>query len=76
MVGYENLLASGVACRYYRKTCMADLLYDPAERAREKQAARDLDEQQIASGEKTPAQVQQQNAAFAFPGARVKFRKR
>ena len=50
--------------------------YNPADRAREKQAARDLDEQQIASGEKTPAQVQQQNAAFAFPGARVKFRKR
>jgi hypothetical protein len=50
--------------------------YDPVERAREKQAARDRDEQQIASGERSAAQVQQDNSLFAFPGARVKFRKR
>ncbi len=55
---------------------MADLFYDPAARAREKQVARELDEQQIASGEPSAEQVQQQNAAFAFPNARVKFRKR
>jgi hypothetical protein len=53
-----------------------DRFYDPADRAREKQAARDQDEQRIASGERSSAEVQQQNALFAFPGARVKFRRR
>ena len=53
---------------------MADRFYNPGDRAREKQAARDRDEQQIASGERSAAQVQQDNTLFAFPGARVKFR--
>jgi hypothetical protein len=39
-------------------------------------AAREHDEQQITSGERSAAQVQQDNSLFAFPGARVKFRKR
>lgn len=51
-------------------------IYNPADRAREKQAARDRDEQQIASGERSAAEVQRDNSLFAFPGARVKFRKR
>ncbi len=47
--------------------------YNPADRAREKQAARDLDEQQIASGEKTPEQVHRENAVFAFLPLSVRF---
>lgn len=55
---------------------MADKRYNPAERAREKEAARERDEQLLAEGALTPAQLQEQNTLLAFPGARVKFRRR
>ncbi len=52
---------------------MAARFYNSVERAREKQAARELDEQQIATGEKTPAQVHRDNAVFAFLPLSVRF---
>ncbi len=52
---------------------MAPKVFDPAERAREKAASRAEDARAIAAGEKTPAQVSQENASFAFPGARIRF---
>ena len=39
--------------------------FNPAQRAREKEAARQRDEQAMASGEKTAAEVHRDNAAFA-----------
>lgn len=52
---------------------MAPKVFDPAERAREKAASRAEDARAIAAGEKTPEQVSQDNASFAFPGARIRF---
>ncbi len=46
--------------------------FDPAERAREKQASRDEDARAIAAGEKTADQVRRENGAFAFPRDRVR----
>ncbi len=50
--------------------------YDPAERAREKAAARAEDARAIASGEKAPEDVARDNASFAFPGATIRLPKR
>lgn len=50
--------------------------FDPAERAREKQASRDADARALLSGEKTRAQLKAENGAFAFPRARIRFSKR
>lgn len=50
-------------CRYY----------DPARRAREKQASRDDDQRAIATGEKTAEEVRQENARFVFPWVRLDF---
>lgn len=47
--------------------------YNPTDRAREKQTARELDERQIASGEKTAEQVHRENAVFAFLPLSVRF---
>lgn len=47
--------------------------YDPAERAREKEAARQRDEQALASGEKTAAEVHRDNAVFAQLPLSVRF---
>lgn len=46
--------------------------FSPSNRAREKQASRDQDAAAIASGEKTAAQVSEENGSFAFPGARIR----
>lgn len=46
--------------------------FDPAERAREKQASRDEDARALASGEKTVEQLRRENSAFAFPRDRVR----
>ncbi len=48
-------------------------MYDAAARAREKAASRADDARAIASGEKSVEQVNRDNAAFAFPGARIRF---
>lgn len=42
------------------------------DRAREKQASRDADEQALASGEKTREQLRIENGAFAFPRERIR----
>lgn len=47
--------------------------YDPAERAREKQASREEDERALAAGEKTREQLHRENAAFAGLKVRVNF---
>jgi len=39
--------------------------YDPAERAREKQAARDENERRLRSGEATPEQIHLETSFFA-----------
>lgn len=52
---------------------MDDKLFDPAERAREKAASRNEDARAIAAGEKSPRQVQRENASFAFSNARLRF---
>jgi hypothetical protein len=45
------------------------------QRAREKQAARDKDERDLAEGRITKEELQKKNTLFAFPNARVNFRK-
>ncbi len=47
------------------------MTYDPAERAKEKQASRDRDEAALASGEKTREQLRRENGHFSFVGLRV-----
>ncbi len=49
--------------------------YDPAERAREKQASREQDERDLASGAKTREQLHRENAAFAGLKVRIDFSK-
>jgi hypothetical protein len=46
--------------------------FDPAERAREKQASRDQDAHDIATGVRTVEQVRRDNGAFAFPRERIR----
>jgi hypothetical protein len=43
------------------------LVYDPAERAAEKQRSREADERALASGELTREQLTAKNAYFSFP---------
>jgi very-short-patch-repair endonuclease len=50
-----------------------ELTFDPAERAREKQASRDADAQASADGTKTREDLRRENGAFAFPNARIDF---
>jgi hypothetical protein len=45
---------------------MASEILDPAERAREKQALRDQDDADLASGKKTPEQLRIENS-FLLP---------
>lgn len=47
--------------------------YSPAERAREKQAAREQDAADLASGAKTREQLRAENATFAGLRVRVNF---
>ena len=46
--------------------------YDAKQRALEKQRSRDADEQALASGDKSQAQLREENGAFAFPPERVR----
>jgi len=47
-------------------------VFDPAERAREKQASRDRDAADLASGRKSAEQLNRENGgAFAFPRVRI-----
>jgi hypothetical protein len=47
---------------------------DPKERAREKQRSREEDARALASGEKSPEDLQRENGHFSFPNARVSLR--
>ena len=46
--------------------------YDAKQRALEKQLSRVADERALASGEKSQAQLRDENGAFAFPRERVR----
>lgn len=46
--------------------------FDPKERAREKQLAREEDERLIREGKATAEEIFWRNAAFAFPKERLK----
>jgi hypothetical protein len=48
--------------------------FDPKERAREKQRSREDDARALASGEKSPEELQRENGHFSFPNARVSLR--
>jgi hypothetical protein len=50
---------------------MKDDRYDASDRALEKAISRDRDARAIASGEKSQAQMREENGAFAFPRVRV-----
>jgi hypothetical protein len=47
---------------------------DPKERTREKQRSREEDARALASGEKSPADLQRENGHFSFPNARASLR--
>lgn len=67
----------GCGCKRYRpREPGAVQTFNPAQRAREKQASRDADARALASGEKTVEQLRAENASFAFPRARIRFPKR
>lgn len=46
--------------------------YDPRQRVLEKQRSREADAQALASGEKTRAQLRDENRAFVFPRERLR----
>ncbi len=46
--------------------------YNASQRAMEKAASREADAEALASGEKTPAQLRDENRAFAFPRERLR----
>ena len=46
--------------------------YNPAERAREKEASRESDANALATGQKSREQLRSENGAFAFPRERVR----
>jgi hypothetical protein len=48
--------------------------FDPKERAREKQRSREEDARALASGEKSPEELQRENGHFSFPNARISLR--
>jgi hypothetical protein len=45
--------------------------FDPKERAAEKQASRDADERALASGEKSPEQLDRENARIVLRRSRM-----
>jgi len=49
--------------------------YDPVERRREKQADREQDEADLASGRKTAEQLQQENSMFSQLGLKIDWSK-
>lgn len=49
-------------------------LFDPKERAREKQRCREEDARALASGEKSREQLQRENGHFVFPNVRISAR--
>lgn len=52
---------------------MSNEHYDPERRAREKQASRERDEADLASGRKTREQLRRESGAFAFLRVRIDF---
>jgi hypothetical protein len=48
--------------------------FNPKERAREKQRSREEDARALASGEKSPEDLQRENGHFSFPNARISLR--
>jgi hypothetical protein len=48
--------------------------FDAKERAREKQRSREEDARALASGEKSPEELQPENGHFSFPNARISVR--
>jgi hypothetical protein len=52
---------------------MAPRAYDPAERARQKQASRDQDARDLASGQKSREALRQENGCLASVRIRVSF---
>jgi len=48
-------------------------VYNPADRAREKAAARAEDARAVAAGELSLDELRRRNASFAFVGARIRF---
>lgn len=52
---------------------MSNEHFDPEQRAREKQASRERDEADLASGRKTREQLRRENGVFAFPRVRIDF---
>jgi hypothetical protein len=52
---------------------MSNEHFDPEQRAREKQASRERDEADLASGRKTREQLRRENGAFAFLRVRIDF---
>ena len=53
---------------------MSHHVYDPAERAREKQASRDEDARRLAAGEVTREELARENSPFAGLIGKVNFR--
>lgn len=51
---------------------MSDDTFDPAERARQKAAAREQDRLDLESGRKTREQLRKENGAFGFPPGSVR----
>lgn len=58
-----------------RTTCYPSRMrsdrFDPRERAREKQASRDSDARDLASGAKSREQLRRENGVFALPDAQI-----
>ena len=60
-------------CEKYSESEKYPESYDPAERAREKQASREQNEQEVLSGQKSREQIHRENAHFSTLKIRVNF---
>jgi len=71
--GPLHVLPAGHTLTHERSTerAMADLKYDPKERAQEKQASREADAQALATRQVSREELRRRNGRFAFPRARL-----
>jgi hypothetical protein len=72
VLGRPNLPATPVNSVYTLSKVMSAERYNASQRALEKQLSREADARALASGEKTRAQLRDENRAFAFPRERLR----
>lgn len=70
---FNRAIEADVVLRMERAVDAQVSYFDPAQRAAEKQASRDQDEEDLRTGRKTQEQLRLENGRFAFPNVRVNY---